>query len=62
MDLLGTVSAAVYQGCDPRVTGRENNEDIFWKEIGIGRQYDLFMVKLGKRKGQVKREKVLVQN
>ena len=38
MDLLGTMSAAVQQGRDPCVTGRENNEDIFWKE----------MVKLGK--------------
>ena len=48
MDLLGTMSAAIHQGRDPYVIGRENNKDIFWKEIGARRQYNLFMVKLGK--------------
>ena len=48
MDLLGKMSAATHQGRDSCVMGRENNKDIFWKEIGTRKQYDLFMVKLGK--------------
>ena len=54
--LRDNVRSAIYQGRDLCVSGIENNKGVFWKEIGIRRQYDSFMVKMGKQKGQVKGE------
>lgn len=44
---------AMYPGRDLCVSGLENSKDISRKEVGLRRQYDLFMVRRWKTEGSV---------